>query len=73
MLIFYGMGLGLFGELTPGAAWLVVPLVWVLMLAWSKPWLDHFHMARSNGCGAAWRAGSFSRCGKAAASRRRRA
>jgi len=22
---------------------LFVPLVWLLMLAWSKPWLDHFH------------------------------
>ena len=24
-------------------AWLVVPLFWLLMLAWSKPWLDRFH------------------------------
>ena len=42
-LIFYGDGLGLFARLSRFEAWLTVPLVWALMLAWSKPWLDRFH------------------------------
>ena len=41
-LIFYGDGLGLFGKLSRFEAWLVVPLIWLTMLAWSKPWLDRF-------------------------------
>ena len=40
--IFYGWGLGLYGKLTRVEAWLVVPLVWALMLLWSKPWLERF-------------------------------
>lgn len=39
---FYGWGLGLYGDLTRAQAWLLVPLVWLIMLAWSKPWLDRF-------------------------------
>jgi uncharacterized protein len=42
-LIFYGDGLGLYARLSRFEAWLVVPLVWLIMLAWSKPWLDRFH------------------------------
>ena len=42
-LIFYGDGLGWFGTLSRFEAWLLVPLFWLLMLAWSKPWLDRFH------------------------------
>jgi len=42
-LIFYGDGLALFGKLSRFEAWLVVPLMWALMLLWSKPWLDRFH------------------------------
>ncbi len=41
-LIFYGDGLGLFGKVSRFEAWLVVPLVWAIMLSWSKPWLDRF-------------------------------
>src|SRR5439155_21589788 len=41
-VLFYGSGFGLFGELSRGQAWLFAPLAWVLMLAWSKPWLDRF-------------------------------
>jgi uncharacterized protein len=41
--IFYGWGLGLYGQLTRAQAWLFVPLAWLIMLAWSKPWLDRFH------------------------------
>jgi uncharacterized protein len=42
-LIFYGDGLGWFGTVSRFEAWLVVPLFWLIMLAWSKPWLDRFH------------------------------
>ena len=41
-LIFYGDGLGLYARLSRFEAWLVVPLVWLLMLLWSKPGLDRF-------------------------------
>ena len=41
-LIFYGDGLGLYARLSRFEAWLVVPLVWLIMLLWSKPWLDRF-------------------------------
>ena len=41
-VLFYGFGFGLFGELSRGQAWLIVPAVWAVMLLWSKPWLDHF-------------------------------
>ena len=41
-LIFFGDGLGLFGKVSRFEAWLVVPLVWAIMLLWSKPWLDRF-------------------------------
>ena len=40
--LFYGWGLGLFGELTRSQLWLVVIAMWLVMLAWSKPWLDRF-------------------------------
>ena len=41
--IFYGWGGGLYGDVSRAQAWLFVPLFWLLMLAWSKPWLDRFH------------------------------
>jgi uncharacterized protein len=41
--IFYGWGFGLFGELSRAQLWLVVIAMWLLMLAWSKPWLERFH------------------------------
>jgi uncharacterized protein len=40
--IFYGWGLGLYGTVSRAESWLLVPLVWLLMLAWSKPWLERF-------------------------------
>ena len=40
--VFYGWGLGLYGTLGRAELWLVVVAMWVLMLAWSKPWLDRF-------------------------------
>jgi uncharacterized protein len=41
-VIFYGDGLAQFGRWSRFEAWLLVPLVWALMIAWSKPWLDRF-------------------------------
>ena len=40
--IFYGWGLGLFGQYGAAGQWLFVLLGWALMLAWSKPWLSRF-------------------------------
>jgi uncharacterized protein len=40
--VFYGWGLGLYGHASRAQAWLLVPGVWLIMLAWSKPWLDRF-------------------------------
>lgn len=40
--LFFGFGLGLYGRLDRLEAWLVAPLLWALMLLWSKPWLDRF-------------------------------
>jgi len=40
--IFYGYGLGLFGELHRTQLYLLVFGQWVLILGWSKPWLRHF-------------------------------
>ncbi|MFM5913291.1 MAG: DUF418 domain-containing protein [Chakrabartia godavariana] len=40
--LFYGYGGGLYGALSRAQVYLVVPLVWALMLAWSKPWLDRY-------------------------------
>jgi uncharacterized protein len=40
--IFYGWGLGYYGEFSRIEAWLLVPIVWLAMLLWSKPWLDRF-------------------------------
>lgn len=42
MFVFHGWALGLFGELNRPQLYIVVALAWVLMLAWSKPWLDRF-------------------------------
>jgi uncharacterized protein len=40
--IFYGWGLGLFGELSRATCYLIVPLVWALMLIWSPLWQARF-------------------------------
>ena len=42
MLVFEGWAGGLFGELTRPGLYVVVAAAWVLMLAWSKPWLARF-------------------------------
>ncbi|MBB3764374.1 DUF418 domain-containing protein [Sphingomicrobium lutaoense] len=40
--IFYGYGLGLYGEVGRAGLYLFVIGMWALMLLWSKPWLDRF-------------------------------
>jgi uncharacterized protein len=42
-LVFNGYGLGLYGRLGRLEAWLFAPALWVVMLLWSKPWLDRFN------------------------------
>ncbi len=41
--VFYGYGLGLFGDVGRWTLYLVCLGMWALMLLWSKPWLDRFH------------------------------
>lgn len=41
--VFYGWGLGFYGSASRWQAWLLAPLVWLVMLAWSKPWLERFN------------------------------
>jgi len=43
MFVFQGWALGLFGQLNRPQLYLVVGLAWVVMLAWSKPWLERFN------------------------------
>lgn len=40
--IFYGYGFGLFGHLTRAQLYWVVLLIWLLILAWSAPWLARY-------------------------------
>ncbi len=41
-LFFNGYGLGWYGRLERWECYLVVPVVWALILLWSKPWLGRF-------------------------------
>ena len=41
--LFYGWGLGLYGSLSRAQLWLPVLAMWLLMLLWSKPWLERFN------------------------------
>jgi uncharacterized protein len=40
--LFYGYGFGLFGQVSRWQAYALCVPVWIAMLAWSKPWLDHY-------------------------------
>lgn len=42
LFVFHGWAFALFGELGRPQLYLVVLGAWVVMLAWSKPWLDRF-------------------------------
>jgi uncharacterized protein len=41
--MFYGYGLGLFGDVGRAGLWVFVLSAWAVMLLWSKPWLMKFH------------------------------
>jgi uncharacterized protein len=40
--LFYGYGWGLFGQLSRAQLYALVPVAWVAMLAWSRPWLNRY-------------------------------
>jgi uncharacterized protein len=40
--IFYGWGLGQFARWDRASIYCIPPFIWLLMLLWSKPWLDRF-------------------------------
>ena len=40
--LFYGYGLGLFGQIGRPVLWVFVLLAWMVMLLWSASWLRHF-------------------------------
>lgn len=40
--LFYGYGLGWYGHLSRIQLWLPVIGAWIIMLLWSKPWLDRY-------------------------------
>jgi uncharacterized protein len=42
LVVFQGWGFDLFGSLDRPRLYLVVLATWVIMLAWSKPWLGRF-------------------------------
>ncbi len=42
LLVFHGWAFGLFGELNRPQLYLVTLIAWMIMLAWSKPWLQRF-------------------------------
>ena len=41
--LFYGWGMGQFGQWSRTAVYAPVALVWVIMLLWSQPWLARYH------------------------------
>jgi uncharacterized protein len=40
--VFYGWGLGQFARWDRASIYVIPPIVWLIMLLWSKPWLDRF-------------------------------
>jgi len=42
-LVFCGYGLGLYGKLQRHELYYVVAVIWLLILLWSRPWMQHFH------------------------------
>lgn len=43
MFIFWGIGLGLMGTVDRWQQLLVVIVIWLLQILWSRPWLNNFH------------------------------
>jgi uncharacterized protein len=52
VIVFYGVGLGLFGHLQRHQLYYVLAAIWVAELAWSAPWLRRF---RFGPCEWLWR------------------
>lgn len=42
MLLFFGVGFGLFGQFERSHQVIVVLAIWLMQLAWSRPWLDAY-------------------------------
>lgn len=42
LFVFHGWAFGLYGDLGRPQLYIVVAAMWVVMLLWSKPWLDRF-------------------------------
>ncbi len=40
--LFYGYGIGLFGQLSRAELWIPVVAMWAVMLLWPKPWLERY-------------------------------
>ena len=40
--LFFGIGFGLFGQIDRWMQVIIVLLIWILQLIWSKPWLEKF-------------------------------
>jgi uncharacterized protein len=43
IFVFYGFAGDLYAKVSRSEAWLLVPVVWALMLLWSKAWLGRFN------------------------------
>ena len=41
-ILFFGIGFGLFGQVDRWIQVIIVLLIWILQLTWSKPWLEKF-------------------------------
>ena len=41
-LLFFGIGFGLFGQFDRWLQIIVVLIIWIMQLIWSKPWLKKF-------------------------------
>jgi uncharacterized protein len=62
--LFYGWGLGLFGQVGAAGQWLAVLGAWALMLGWSQPWLARFRQGPLEWlwrCLTAWQLAKFRR------------
>nr|WP_298925728.1 DUF418 domain-containing protein [uncultured Erythrobacter sp.] len=42
LFVFHGWALGLFGKLSRPELYGITAIAWIIMLAWSKPWLDRY-------------------------------
>ena len=52
LLLFYGVGFGLYGKTSPGTNYIIAIGFFVLQVFFSKWYLRHFYFGHLNGCGA---------------------